>query len=417
MYCYTRFFSRVAQDAVNFGLVLLIVEETGLAVMSSLLVLALVLPSTLSGLVAGAAADRFPKRPLMVFGNLARAAVCFAFVDSGGGVAAFYVLAVLISVARQFTSQAEGAIGPLLVERSELARANAIGQAVGMAAQLVGYGVLTPIALRLFDNPRLLFLVAGVLFLVSSVPAVFIGRHRRPEEEEVGTAFAGGMFTIGWRVLRRDEGSWQAAVELTLISSALIVLGGLIPKYIQDVLELDVEIGALVLSPAVIGVALGLRVAGFLAHRVPHAWLSSVGFVLFVVLLAGLTFVNQEASFLAGYSAFGWLNRVDFGNFDEGEVVAMMIMLPLGFAFSIVSVAGQTVLNDRIPLQLQGRVGATQGAMAAVASSVPVVVAGLLADLAGVMLVMALVSVALGVTAFGTVRRGRQRLGVSASRV
>ena len=75
MFCYTRFFSRVAQNAVNFALVLLIVDPTGLAFLSSLIVLALVVPSTVAGIVAGAAADVFPK-PLLVFlANLARAAV------------------------------------------------------------------------------------------------------------------------------------------------------------------------------------------------------------------------------------------------------------------------------------------------------------------------------------------------------
>ncbi|HMO97387.1 MAG TPA: hypothetical protein PKD27_14850, partial [Tepidiformaceae bacterium] len=52
MLSYTRFFSRVAQNALNFALVLLITEETGKAFYSSLLVLALAVPSTVAGIVA-----------------------------------------------------------------------------------------------------------------------------------------------------------------------------------------------------------------------------------------------------------------------------------------------------------------------------------------------------------------------------
>ena len=52
MLSYTRFFSRIAQNAINFALILLIVDETGKAFISSLLVLALVVPSTVFGIIA-----------------------------------------------------------------------------------------------------------------------------------------------------------------------------------------------------------------------------------------------------------------------------------------------------------------------------------------------------------------------------
>ena len=126
-----------------------------------------------------------------------------------------------------------------------------------------------------------------------------------------------------------------------------------------------------------------------------------------MVLLALLCFVNQEAAFLSGYEIFSSLGSVSIGNFDGGGVLAMMLMLPLGFAFAVVSVAGQTVINDRVPLYLQGRVGATQAAMAACASSAPVLAAGLLSDLIGVTIVMALVAALNGLAAIGNIRQPR----------
>ncbi len=112
-----------------------------------------------------------------------------------------------------------------------------------------------------------------------------------------------------------------------------------------------------------------------------------------------MTFANQEAEFLGGYGAFSWLDRWSVGSFDGGALLALILVFPLGFAFAVVSVAGQTVLNDRIPLHLQGRAGATQAAMAAVASSLPVLAAGALADVVGVIWVMALLSGGIGVVA------------------
>ena len=403
----TRFSSRLAQNSLNFGLVLLIVDETGKAFYSSLLVLALVIPATVAGIVAGTAADIFPKRLLIFLGDAARGALCIAFALRDGGVGAYYGVAVLLSVTSQFATAAEGSMVPLIVGRSRLARANAIGQAVGGVAQLLGFGVLTPVVLRLFHSPAILFYTTAALFFLAAVQALLIGRVRRPERLEVGGNSEGPWWLTGWRAIRADPAVFQAATELTLISTSLIILGGLIPKYISEVLDLPVDIGVIVLVPGALGVALGLRTAAFLAHRVPHGALSTFGFLGFVALLAGLTFVDAEASFLAGYGAFAWLNDVNLGNFDRGGVLAMFVVLPLGFAYAVVVVSAQTVLSDLVPLHLQGRVQATQGALAAIASSAPVLVAGALVVVIGVVPVMATLAGITGAAAVANLRRPR----------
>ncbi len=409
MLSYTRFFSRVAQNAINFGLVLLINEETGKAFLSSLLVLALVVPSTVAGILAGTAADVLPKRLLVLLGHAVRAAVCLYFLRDTGGVASYYVVAVLLATATQFASSAEGAILPAIVERTAYARANAISHAVGGAAQLVGLGVLAPLVLRVVDSPRTLFGICAGLFAVAAVQAVMIGRTTSPKRQEIGGSEPRGRWWLaGWRAMQADRLVMRAALELTLISTALIIISGLIPKYIEDVLDLPVDIGAVILTPAAIGVVLGLRVASFLAHRVPHALLSTVGFLSFTVLLALLAFVNKEADFLGGYGFLSWLNDIRIGKFDGGGVMAMVIVAPLGFSYALVNVAAQTVLDDRVPLHLRGRVGATQAAMSALASSLPVLVAGALGDTVGVPPVIASVAIAIGLIAIVNLRQPRE---------
>ena len=411
---YSRFLSRVPQNALNLALVLLVLDATGKAFFTSLLVLALVVPMMIAGIVAGVAADAIPRRLIVALGNVGRAAVCVGFIVQPGGDGTLYVIAVLLALFAPFVAAAEGSILPSIVTRGELARANAIGQAVGGAAQIVGFAVLTPVVLRVFERADVLFGIAAAFFVIAAVEAVRIGPVARTREEAdvfappdpsglavipdpAGPASQEGAswWQAGWRAMRRDPAVFKAAIELTLITMMLIILGGLIPTYIRDVLELPFEIGALVLTPAGIGLVVGLRVAGPLAHRVPHGLLSSVGFTLFTGLLLALAFVNEEASFLAGYGAFAWLNDVSLGDFDGGALLAIALVLPLGFAFAIVSVAAQTVLNDRVPLALQGRVVATQGAMAALAASLPVLGAGALGDWLGVQPVMAILAVSI----------------------
>ena len=412
----SRFFSRVAQNALNLALVLLVLDATGKAFFTSLLVLALVVPMMVAGVIAGVAADAIPRRLIVFLGNLARAAVCIGFIVEPGEAGTLYVVAVLLAVVAPFVAAAEGSILPAIVTRSELARANAIGQAVGGAAQIVGFAVLTPVVLRVFERADVLFGIVAALFVLAALEAVRIGPVARTREEPdsfpagpespSAAPVVGGppgesaperasWWQAGWRAMRRDPVVFKAAIELTLITMMLIILGGLIPTYIRDVLELPFEVGALVFTPAAIGVVVGLRVAGPLAHRVPHGLLSSTGFAAFTGLLLALAFVNEEASFLAGYGAFAWLDDIHLGDFDGGTMLAMIFVLPLGFAYAIVGVAAQTVLNDRVPLALQGRVVATQGAMAALAASLPVLGAGALGDWVGVQPVMAILAVSI----------------------
>jgi MFS transporter, DHA3 family, macrolide efflux protein len=407
MLCYTRFSSRVAQNALNFALVLLIVDQTGKAFLSSLLVLALVVPATVAGIAGGTAADIFPKRLLIVTGDILRAGICIGFILGPGNVASYYFVAIGLAAAAQIATSAEGATMPAIVDRLDLARGNAIGHAVGGAAQIIGFGVLTPAILRVFGNEDILFAIASGLFILAAFQAIAIGPIRKNQRQEVGGEAEGPWWLVGWNEMRRNRKVLHAAIQLTLISTALIILGGLIPKYIQDVLGLPVDIGALILMPAAIGVVLGLRVAGFLAHRVPHAALSTFGFMSFVVLLAMFTFVDVGADFLSGYGMFSWLGVIQIGNFDGGGVLAMIIVMPLGFAYATVAVAGQTVLNDNVPLHLQGRVLATQGAMAAIAASAPVLIAGALSDWIGVVPVMATLAVSIGVVAIANLRSPR----------
>jgi MFS family permease len=409
MLSFSRFLSRVAHNALNFALVLLIVEETERALMSALLVLALVIPSTVAGIAAGAAADVFPKRLQIFTADLMRAAACIAFAMQESSVAGYFTIAIVLATITQFASSAEGAILPAIVQRHDLARANALGHAITGVAQIVGFMILTPLMLRLFNSPDLLFYSAAVLFVSAGLYALFIGRQQRSAREELGGLARDPWYAAGWREMRRDYRVFHAAVELTVIAASLIILGGLIPTYITDVLDLPVEVGVVVLLPAALGVALGLQLANFLSRRIPVVVLSRTGFIGFVAFLFLVSFVEQEAEFIGGYGAFSWLNSVKIGSFDSAGVLAATFVAPLGFFYALVAVASQTVLNDMVPLHLQGRVLATQGAMAAIASSIPVLIAGALTDLTGVTFVMALLALSISIVAF-TILRGPARV-------
>jgi MFS family permease len=64
-----------------------------------------------------------------------------------------------------------------------------------------------------------------------------------------------------------------------------------------------------------------------------------------------------------------------------------------GFAYSLVGVVGRAIINERIPLEMQGRVFAAVNVLTNLSSVAPLLVAGALADLLGVRPVILMVCV------------------------
>jgi MFS family permease len=414
-YCVARGLAQTAQNALSMAMVVLVVQETGRAINSSLLVLAMVLPATFFGLISGVTADRFSKRWLIFLSCVARALIMAWLIWSGHEVAALYVTAIAIASVVQFASNAEAALIPVLVPREDLTRANAINNAVSGGAQLVGFAVLAPVLLRLFPSP-VLFGVCLALFAVSAAFALRI-RPARPWRTvalpEAGALDTGTRWYMqGWRAMRDDPLVWRAAVELTLISTAMLVVATVIPKYIEEVLRLPVDIGILVLTPAALGIAVGLRFSHWMAGKVGPATMSAGGFLLFVAMLVALTFVREETKLLAGFGALAWLDDVDIRGFDGAGLVAMVLVAPMGFGFAMVNVAARVLINQRVPLGMQGRVIATQGAVAGLAGTLPVLAGGALADLVNVRAVLAVLAAAVVAAAvYNSRKTGNHSLG------
>ena len=271
----TRFSSRAAQNALNLGLVLLVLDATGRSFFTSLLVLALVVPATVAGIVAGVAADTFPRRLIVVAGNVARARRlrglherrwrrCFPLrgrdpardlntqfgLHGGGG----------------HPPRARRARGAGAGERHRPGSGGRRPRSPGSPCSRQSYCASS--GARTHSSPS-----PAALFLVAAVQAVLIGPVAKAPRHQGGggarTAGDGPWWKTGWLTIRADPVVYGATIELTLLAMALIILGGLIPLYIHDVLDLSFEVGALVLTPAAAGAVLGLRVTG--AARAPSA--------------------------------------------------------------------------------------------------------------------------------------------------
>jgi MFS family permease len=394
--CLARFLSSTAQHAMYFGLLIVVVERTGSSIDSGLLVFSFLLPGVLTGLYAGMVADRSPKRLVMFLSQGLRAVACLTFFLWGDSLWRLYALTLGLSTVAQFNAPAESAAVPAIVPYERLASANALLGLTSILAQGAGMLVLAPLFMKtvgekpLFIVSALLF--AGAAFVVTSLSGLEAGAARR--ERPVGLARdLTEEFRRTWRTILQDSRVSSAVVQLTLANTAILVLVAVLPHYLSEVLDTRVDNAAFVFAPAAIGLFAGLRLAPWLGQRIGNAQVVTTGFLLFLMCLASLGFVEEFASLMRD-QANTFTDAIEWTGLSLGAIVAMGLSIPLGFAYSLVSVAARAVLHERAPADMLGRIFAMQMVLGSLASIVPLFIVGGLAELLSASVVISLVTVA-----------------------
>ncbi|HET9476607.1 MAG TPA: MFS transporter [Dehalococcoidia bacterium] len=379
-----RVIGQTAQNAMLYALFILVVNETGSSVQSTILVMAFALPSILLGIPAGAVADMLPRRFTLTAGYLLRAVIVGSLVFYSESTLDIFLLAAAFSTVGQFFAPAEAAVVPVLVRRDQLPAANALMVLTLIMGQIAGMVVLAPLLLKLIDA-RSVFVASTVLLLWATyiIGWMASGFTRGEEARARSPGFTESM-SEGFRILRSDRHAYLAIVYLVTSLSLLKVLVILLPKYTEDVLKISTEDTVYVAAPAAIGAALGLALAPPLSRWLGAWRVVAFGFALFLLGLVGMGLVVYVRDFIQ--------SNLDFGiSFVEDEVgvssvitVSMLLALPLGLAFSLVSVAARVVMNERARPEVQGRVFAVQMALGEVLSLLPLLLVGIVADVVGV---------------------------------
>lgn len=393
--CLARLFSSSAQHAIYYSLLIVVVNRTGSSIHSGILIFSFLLPGVLVGLHTGLAADRWPRQAVMFLSQSLRALACVAFFLWGDSLWRLYALTLGFSTIAQFNPPAESAAVPSIVPSSRLTAANALLNLTSLIAQGLGMLFLAPVFMKTVGE-KPLFVVTSLLFAAAAVAVLSLG-HLAPrpagQERPAALGTLREQLQQAWRFLMMDTVTYNALVQLTLVTTAVLVLAVLIPHYVDDILGTRVDNVAFVFAPAGLGLLLGLRLAPWLDAHIGSARVVTIGFLSFVACLAALGFVEEWANLFesqGSYLADIW----EWSRLSLNTTVAMALAIPLGFAFSLVSVAARAVLNERAPAEMQGRIFAAQMMLGSAASIIPLFIVGGLAELVSARIVIILVTLA-----------------------
>jgi MFS family permease len=365
-----RLLSATPVNAIVYAMLILVVDQTGKNFFSSLFVAAYIAPSALLGTVSGVVVDRMPKGVVLAVSNLARAALCVLLAVSTGNVLTIYVIAVAFAVASQLSGPAEHAALPAIVEPHDLTAANSLNNFGGLISQVVGLMILPVVFLKTV-GAEALAVVCAVMFAASALQFMLVPKIGGAVSQiPLSIDEARERFAEAWSRLAQDAVSYSSVVMVVLASTASLVVVTLLPRYSTQVLNVHTENAIFIVTPAAAGIWLALRFVGRVSgHYAPS-------------LTLGLSF----GALVGGITALAF-------------VPALSALITDAFAYTFLNIVGRSVVNERIPHDMQGRVFAAQTVLINLASIPPILLAGVLADALTVTAVFFVVGIVCGLLA------------------
>ena len=376
--------SLVVNTALQFVWLILIVEKTGSSIAGSGLIIFLAAPPVLFGPISGVIVDRIDKRTVLIITNLVRGGATALLLLADASVASIYAVAFLTATMGQFNLPAASAAVPAFVPRAQFLTANSVFQLTTAVGQLLGMVVVAPVMLKVlgFDWSY----IVGAALILGTVPLLMRLPTLPPETTAMGDTWRARMRAVPgdlhdtWLVVKRDRLTQLAMLQLSMGGMLLFMFALLVPRFVTDVLERPAEDSVFVFWPVGVGALLALRALPSLGRRYTPTGIVTGALFGLGVSIGAFTAINFLVDALRD-TPLG-LDNV------QGDVlfigVTMVLAFPMGITYAMVNAPAQTVLHERTPAALRGRIFASQLMFANAASMVALLVIGVVADVASV---------------------------------
>jgi len=398
--------TQIGSNMVLYALTVVVLEATDLSTAVSGLFLTFLVPSVLFSALAGVYVDRLDRRVVLVATNVMRAVLLVAIFAAGHDLTYVLLLNIVFATATVFFAPAEAAMIPVLVPREQLVSANGLFTLTLNGAFALGYALLGPLIVTIAGGPEPLLIVVAILYGVAAIfcitlpsdpPVPVADRPHvggRAAVAEAGQAVGSTMAQLreGIGYIREHTAIAWTLVYLGIAAGLVGVIGVLGPSFAQQTLGLNPKDLIVVVLPLGLGIVMGVLILNNYGRYVPRRRAIEGGLIVLGILLASLTIAGPLSRFLQGMS--GDVKVVDLSVVTSLIAVVVALAFLAGVAYGIVAIASQTQLQEDLPEEVRGRVFGVLNMLVSVASIVPIIVFGSLADLVGTTAVILAVAIA-----------------------
>jgi MFS family permease len=221
--------------------------------------------------------------------------------------------------------------------------------------------------------------------------------RRLPSMRELRSA--GGEYMTTLRNLRRDPVSALAMIHYAAGSSLVLLFAVLVPRYMQAILKVSPDKAVTIFAPVGIGALVGLRALPYIANKLGPNRTVIAGLCGLALTVIALGLVEPIAHGLKSTEHLNPFGEQRAGGLSILVLLTMAFAGPMGFTYAMVNAPAQTVLHERAPAEMRGRVFAAQVVLANAVGILPLIVAGSVADIFGVSVVLFAIALAMATIA------------------
>jgi MFS family permease len=323
----------------------------------SYLMVSSTIPAILFGVAAGIFVDRYPKQQVMVVSNVLRGCLILLLPVLPKEFSILLLINFAISVVMQVFTPAELSAIPLVVKPENLLTANALFTTTSITSLIFGFGIGEPMltaVTNISKNGSREILVASLYFLAAGLVQLVSIQEQIDTSKQARRANPWHELKIGFEYLRSNKLLLSAMLQLAVLFSTIAALLGLSIKLTSEVGLKPEQFGSLV-APLGIGLVFGAGILGHLGSRIQQKSLPLIGFIGMGITLIMFTFVHDL-----------WL-----GIFCAGI---------LGLGASLIAVPMQTLIQEKTPESMRGKVFGFQNNAVNIAVAVPLIIVAPLAD-------------------------------------
>jgi MFS family permease len=323
----------------------------------SYLMVSSTIPAILFGVAAGIFVDRYHKKQVMVVSNLLRGGLILLLPILPKEFAILLLINFTISVVMQVFTPAELSAIPLVVKQENLLTANALFTTTSITSLIFGFGIGEPIltaVTSISKNGSREILVAALYFIAAGLVQLVKMEEQIDTSKQARRANPWHELKIGFEYLRSNKLLLSAMLQLAVLFSTIAALLGLSIKLTSEVALKPEQFGYLV-APLGIGLVIGAGILGHLGSRIQQKSLPLIGFIGMGITLIMFTFVHDLL----------------LGIFCAGI---------LGLGASLIAVPMQTLIQEKTPESMRGKVFGFQNNAVNIAVAVPLIIVAPLAD-------------------------------------
>jgi hypothetical protein len=216
-----------------------------------------------------------------------------------------------------------------------------------------------------------------------------LGRAQvREAEDAIGSVLI--QLREGLTYIRDHREIRWSLIYLGIAASLVGVLGVLGPSFAQKTLGLSTEDFVVVVLPLGVGIVMGILLLNAYGRLIPRRRVIEGGLIALGILLTAMALSGRISSFLG--TSVTRTGLPDLSLLTSLLSIVVAVAFFAGIAYACVAIPAQTQLQEDLPEDVRGRVFGVLNMLVSVASFLPILVVGPIADLLGPTIVLVAVS-------------------------